>query len=113
MAVLRKPFLSLARMVLWAHLYLPADDNFDLEQKELKIEDVSRHFKCDLAAAQSIVELILEHNDLSIDDIRPEPLEAFHWLSSIGQGSDWTDWRDPGTARVDIPDVTEKYLLWP
>ena len=98
--VLCKPFISLARMLIWDHLYAPGDiDPYDTVFKH------SAESKGELAAAQAIVEAILEHNDISLDDVRPAPLEEFAWLSSIGQGTDWTDWKDPGTERLVIPDM--------
>lgn len=106
-------------MLLWAHVYAPADGVTHLHRSEDSGEDdepeedsdMNVHAepniesKRDWAAAQAVVEAILEHNDLFLDDIRPEPLEAFHWLSSIGHGSDWTDWREPGTVRLEIPSM--------
>ena len=85
-------------MILWAYVYAPGDtdDPKDTPDKESK---------GDHAAAQSVVEAILEHNHITRLDIQPEPLENFSWLSSIGEGDDWTDWKDPGTVRLEIPDL--------
>lgn len=96
--VLRKPFISLARMIIWAHLYAPGD--VDGTKRAY-----TQELKKDLAAAQAVAEAILEHNDFVRDDIQPEPLENYHWLSRIGEGDDWTDWRDPGTAKLAVPDL--------
>ena len=98
--VLRKPFISLARMLLWAHLYAPGD--VDPDERTFEPNQESRG---ELAAAQAVVEAILEHNDIFIDDIRPNKFKTFQWLSSIGEGSDWTDWQDPGTVQLDVPDM--------
>ena len=98
--VLRKPFISLARMLLWAHLYAPGD----VDPDELTFEP-NQESRGVLAAAQAVVEAILEYNDIFIDDIRPRKFKTFQWLSTIGEGSEWTDWKDPGTVRLDVPDM--------
>ena len=97
---MRKPFISLARMIIWAHIYAPGD--VDPFQKPVNPNQES---KAELAVAQGVVEVILEYNDLFLEDITPEPLDKFRWLSNIGQGTDWTDWREPGTVRLNIPDM--------
>lgn len=102
--VLRKPFISLARMLLWAHIYAPGDRDPDDPEFEY-----DRESQGELAAAQAVVEAILLHNDLSLDDIRPMPLKFFRWISNIGEGIDWVDWKDPGTVRLDIPDIRHKF----
>lgn len=102
--MLRKPFISLARMLLWAYLYAPGD--FDPNDPEFEPDQES---KAELAAAQAVVEAILSHNDLGLDDIRPMPLKHFRWLSEIGEGTDWKDWRDPGTIRLEIPDIRHHF----
>lgn len=94
-------------MLLWAHLYAPGDQNPQGAPFQYNQESRS-----ELAGAQVIVEAILEHNGISLDDIRPEPLETFRWLSTIGEGSDWTDWRDPGTALLDVPDMRKYFVAF-
>ncbi len=91
-------------MLLWAHLYAPGDIDPEDPAFKYDVESLGEH-----AAAQAVVEAILEHNDIFLLDIQPEPLENFHWLSRIGEGEDWEDWRDPGTVRLSIPDM-RKYF---
>ena len=58
-----------------------------------------------LAAAQLIVEAILNFNDITIDDIRPRDLSDHEWLCRLGEGVDWEDWKDPGSERLRVPTV--------
>ena len=104
MLVLRKPFISLARMLLWYYVYAPGD--IDPDDPTFTYDKES---KAELAAAQAVAEAILEHNGLSLEDIRPESLRSYRWLSSIGEGSDWTDCKEPGTARLNIPDIRSHF----
>ena len=88
-------------MLVWAHLYSPGDvDPYQPIEFQPNQESIA-----ELAAAQAVVEAILEHNDIFLEDIRPEPFSSFRWLSSMGEGSDWTDWKDPGTIKLTIPDM--------
>lgn len=101
-SVLRKPFVSLARCILWAHLYAPGDEP-QVDAK--KIASQSDEATAELVAAQAIVQAILKHNNLTLDDIRPRDLTQLEWLSTLGEGEDWEDWRDPGTVRLGVPDM--------
>lgn len=106
--VLRKPFISLARCILWANLYAPADVSPVEAKKDI---GQSEEAKSDLVAAQAIVEAILLHNDLTLDDVRPKDLSQMEWLSTLGEGEDWVDWRDPGTVRLEIPDLKKYFIV--
>ena len=92
-------------MLLWAYIYRPGDVD---PYQPLRFEP-TQESEAELAAAQAVVEAVLEHNDIFLDDIRPETLASFKWISSIGEGSDWTDWTDPGTVRLTIPDMREYF----
>lgn len=94
-------------MLLWAHMYAPGD--FDIGEEDFIYDQES---KGELAAAQAIVEAILEHNDLFLEDIQPEPFSEYRWLSSIGEGDDWSDWRDPGKATLAVPDMRGYFTQW-
>ena len=92
-------------MLLWAHLYRLGDDD---PYQPMRFEP-TQESEGELAAAQAVAEAVLEHNDIFLDDIRPEPFSSFMWISRIGEGSDWTDWEDPGTVKLTVPDM-RKYF---
>ena len=91
-------------MLLWAHIYAPGD--VDPGDPEFEHDQES---KGELAAAQAVAQEILAYNGILLEDIRPAPLSSYRWLSSIGEGTDWTDWRDPGTVRLNVPDLRHHF----
>lgn len=95
--VLRKPFISLARMIIWPEIYARGD----VDPKG-HIFERSNEAKLEQEVACAAAELILEHNHIKLEDIRPKPLEKLEWLAAIDPD---LDWNDPGTAMLAIPDV--------
>jgi hypothetical protein len=111
--VLRKPFISLARMVRWPEMFYPGD-TFTVSETpaatESNFEDgrgLSLEALRELAAAQYIVEQILEHNGISLDSIKPVDLKEHRWLAE----SD-VKWNEAGTEMLDIPDMEDAFVAY-
>jgi hypothetical protein len=98
--VLRKPFISLARMVLWPEIYSRGDMPFD-EGEPLTSEKESH---AELMAAQYIIKYILESCRIELEDIRPRRLEDCQWLAEST-----TAWQDAGTELIEIPDMRDVF----
>lgn len=99
--VLRKPFISLARMILWPEIYARGD----ADPKHPTFER-SNEAKLEQEVACAAVELILEHNHIKLEDIRPKPLSKLEWLAAVEPD---LDWNDPGTAVLAVPDVRHMF----
>ena len=95
--VLRKPFISLARMVLWSEMYSIGD--VDPENPSFVSDN---EVKLELRAARAAIEVVLAHNDVNLEAIQPKDFKEFEWLA---RGEVGEDWKDPGTATVAIPEV--------
>ena len=95
-------------MLIWAHLYSPGDT----DPQEQKPFEPNQESKAELAAAQAVVTAILEHNDIWPDEIEPKPFGEFEWISKMGEGSDWEDWREPGKIRLTIPDMRQYFEVF-
>ncbi|KAI0086268.1 hypothetical protein BDY19DRAFT_908514 [Irpex rosettiformis] len=96
--VLRKPFISLARMLLWSEVYAPGD--VDIYQGKFEYSDESN---LELRAARVAVEVVLDYNNIELESIRPKDLDKHEWLAGTEVGADW---RDPGEATLSVPDMT-------
>ena len=96
-SVLRKPFVSLARMVIWSETYARGD--IDPQDPTFRTNGEA---KLELEAARAAVELVLDYNHIKLEDIRPKDLEEHEWLAATEAD---VDWNDPGTAVLNVPDV--------
>ncbi|KAI0094116.1 hypothetical protein BDY19DRAFT_743 [Irpex rosettiformis] len=100
-SVLRKPFISLARMLVWSDLYASGDISSKEDPFLYNTES-----DLELEAARAAVELVLEHNNIRLEDIRPKDLMHREWLASTEAGADW---RDPGTETLAVPDKRDLF----
>ena len=102
MPVLRKPFISFARLLIWYHRYAPGDklegDNSDSLTNETKAE---------LAAAQSVVRKILAANGIEVNTIEPSDFGTNQWLAESNQS-----WADPGTETLIVPDIRRMFTTF-
>jgi hypothetical protein len=117
--VLRKPFISLARMVRWPGIYFPGDTlQFNktsaaketLAATESDVEDtrgLSTESLRELAAAQYIVEQILEYNGILLDSIKPADLEECRWLADSAM-----QWNEAGTDMLNVPDMEDAFVAY-
>lgn len=97
MSVLRKPLVSLARMILWSQYYSEGDTPIDVP-----IFRPGSESDLELQAARAAVEVILSHNNINMEDIRPKDFIKYEWLAQTEVGEDW---KDPGVATLTVPDV--------
>jgi hypothetical protein len=117
--VLRKPFISLARMVRWPEMFYPGD-TFTVNETpaaedipattESDFEDgrgLSLESLRELAAAQYIVEQILEHNGISLDSIKPADLKECRWLADST-----VPWNEAGTEMLNVPDMEDAFVAY-
>ncbi|KAI0692834.1 hypothetical protein BC835DRAFT_1306988 [Cytidiella melzeri] len=103
--VLRKPFISLARMILWPTMYIEGD--LDPDNPSFVYSEESRS---ELKAAQSIARDILQHNNISVAKIEPtmKAWEEGRWLADDRDVA----WNAPGAAVVAIPDRRTHFVAF-
>ncbi|KAI0697276.1 hypothetical protein BC835DRAFT_1413809 [Cytidiella melzeri] len=103
--VLRKPFISLARMILWPTMYIEGD--LDPDNPSFAYSEESRS---ELKAAQLIARDILQHNNISVAKNEPtmKAWEEGHWLADDRDVA----WNAPGTAVVAIPDRRKHFVAF-
>lgn len=95
--VLRKPFISLSRMILWPEIHTIGDVEPGIPSFPFNNES-----KLELRAAQAAVEAVLAYNSIDSRRLKPKDLKHFEWLAREEAGDDW---RDPGTSILLVPDV--------
>lgn len=88
-------------MLLWSEIYAPGDtipgDSSTQRNAEAKTE---------LEAARAAVEVILEHNNIVPESLKPAALSEYDWLAATEED---VDWREPGEVTLAIPDVRQLF----
>ena len=101
--VLRRPTISLGRMLLWPEDYL-LSDVCSTREKVVHTEDQKFH----LAVAQTIVKSLLSHPSNAI------PVEEASFRLKLGCAPHFFDdlaWWDPGSAVLNIPEGLRERML--
>ncbi|KAI0699970.1 hypothetical protein BC835DRAFT_1412314 [Cytidiella melzeri] len=103
--VLRKPFISLAPMILWPTMYIEGD--LDPDNPSFAYSEESRS---KLKAAQLIARDILQRNNIYVAKIEPtmKAWEEGRWLADDRDVA----WNAPGTAVVAIPDRRTHFVAF-
>ena len=103
LSVLRKPLISLARMILWPKYYTASDE--DDESKDFPMHEESA---AELAAAQTIMRFILRHNEVHVNTLKPTSIQEGQWLA----GDQSLAWQDPGEETMTIPDLRHLFMAF-
>lgn len=102
LSVLKKPFISLARMILWSERYEQADVNPENPEETCTTEAAA-----DLHAARALARTVLETNRIETRSIRVDDLNRGDWLAATD-----LEWADPGQEMIAIPDLRKKFLCF-
>jgi hypothetical protein len=97
--VLRKPFISLSRMLLWPEVYHLSDTTHAKPGKTHVQKSLA-----ELEAAKCAVTVVLQHNSITVESIQPRDLKDCEWLAENGPM-----WLEPGTETIEIPDIREEF----
>ncbi|KAI0342564.1 hypothetical protein BDW22DRAFT_1345656 [Trametopsis cervina] len=96
---LKKPFISLARMIVYHKLYVPGDKNPDSKIPQT----MTKEYKLELTTATYLVQRICKHNRVEIAS--PLPSSQLEWLAKSEE-----NWMDPGTEYLIVSDIKAMYI---
>ncbi len=65
--------------------------------------------KAELAAAQTVIWLILYHNNIRLSKIKPKAFNKGQWLAD----DQAILWNDPGTVTISLPDLRDLFRVFP
>lgn len=96
-------------MVLWPKFYDTSD--VDSEKKEIPEVAPNPEAQGDLAAAQTVTRLILKHNGIWVNALKPSfsDWESGKWLAN----DPVLPWWEPGTVTISLPDLKEVFRVFP
>lgn len=97
--VLKKPFISLARMIVYHKLYVPGDKNPDSKIPQT----MTKEYKLELTTATYLVQRICKHNRVEIAS--PLPFSQLEWLAKSEE-----NWMDPGTEYLIVSDIKGDFV---
>ena len=85
-------------MLLWSDVYASGD----LDPQDVTFQR-SAEAEAELLAARAAVEVVLEHNGILLESIKPKDFASYEWLAEDVEEN--VDWREPGNSVLSVPDV--------
>ena len=93
---MKKPFLSLARMITYPEDYWKSDS----EDARMTFEE-NRELRNEYSEAKRIAGVIIEHNKLKLDRLVPTESGSDGWKSGSTLG-----WNVPGDEKIVVPEFS-------